>query len=211
MTNKIKYVSVVIILLFIIFKLFFHEKVSSSDLHDSVIVDQPYINSLRNLMSKDSFESIARKNNAEIVDKEWKKITIKTPTRLLRFRDYEVSGRLFFRAKVKDDFLGEMTFDFYQDVDFDKKVLEIKCYMLNNEIGVLSYERIINVINMEQEEKTKIDITNMITIKKTIPFFADDMMQKMLDEYNKKEMDKVLEVLLDIIKKEPSIQINLKD
>lgn len=199
----IKYVCLLIIILFIAYKRTFYQNVSSSEINASVLVDQPYKITIRELLSKDSLELLAEKNNISILKKEWKNLELEIP-RILRIRQYKVSGEMFIKARIEDSYFGNLLIDLCQDIDLNKDFLRIKVTMLPNEIGVTNFEKVIDIANLD--DKTKIVVQSKIEIEKSIPFFAKDFMQNKVDEFNQQDVDKFLNGLVEIITRKIEIK-----
>lgn len=179
---------------------------SSSFEQISFVIERPYLEVVQNLAKKDSLEKIVEQNDAILVEKLWKNFNIEVPQRVLRIREYKINGVLDFVVEKHDKFLGNLNIPFTQTVNFDKNMLKIDIKLQKNHEKVTFYEKSIEITPFLSENKTFVEIKSKLSIKNKIPFFVKEIMDKKVDENNKKDVKKLEDNLKNMLNK---IKINV--
>jgi hypothetical protein len=157
----------------------------------SFVVDKPYLSVVKNLSKKDSLEGIVRENDATLIEKSWENFNIDVPRRVLRVKDYKISGILYFKIEKNDSFLGKMVIPFVQTVNFDRNTLKIDIKLREIQKNLIFYEKNIKITPISDENKTFVEIKSELTVKNKIPFFFKDFMDKKVTENNKNDIKKL--------------------
>lgn len=172
----------------------------------SFVLDTPYLSVVQNLAKKDALEQIVKENDAQLSEKSWENFDIDVPNRLLRIKEYKISGILHFVVEKNDNFLGKLVIPFTQIINFDKNMLKIDIKLEDTQEKILFYEKSIKITPILKENKTFFEINSKITIKNKIFFFFKNFMDEKVVENNKKDIEQ-LEKNLKKITKKPKLNI----
>ena len=173
--------------LIISFFLTFKNISSFSSKEESFVSDKPFLVVIKNLATKKSFEEIIEQNDAVLEEKTWDYLDISIPKRVLKIREYELNGKMNFSILKKDLDLGELRLFFEQLIHLDKKSLNIKIDLLKEHKNVIIYNKTVEIVPLD-EKSSKIFIKSEIKIKKFIPFFYENYMNKKVEKNNKKDI-----------------------
>lgn len=164
---------------------------------EEFIINKPFIIVVKGLAKKDSLEKMVEENDGIVSNKYWERFDVAVPQRILRIRDYEIDSTLKFKVIKKDGDLGELTLPFVQNMHLSKNELFINTSLIESTSSVVSYDKIIEITPID-EEKTQIKIKNEIKVKKYIPFFLKDMMNKRVEICNEKDLENMKENIFSI-------------
>jgi hypothetical protein len=196
--KKILFCFLLICFLIISFFLTFKNISSYSSKEESFVSDKPFLVVIKNLATKKSFEKIIEQNDAVLEEKTWDYLDISIPKRVLKIREYELNGKMNFSILKKDLDLGELRLFFEQLIHLDKKSLNIKIDLLKEHKNVITYNKTVEIVPLD-EKSSKIFIKSEIKIKKFIPFFYENYMNKKVEKNNEKDILKLKNNLKKII------------
>jgi hypothetical protein len=182
--------------LFFAYKILIIKHISKSEETIRIVLDEPYFSAVKKLVSKNSLEKIAEKNNSKITNKEWDYLNLEMP-KILRPRTWVVDGRLKFSTITNDQDLGQIVLDFCQDVDIEKEILIIRTYLENPSTNILEYEKEIKITPLDK--KIELFLSSKIKIAKTIPAFCADYMNKKVKLHNQKDIKQLEDNIINII------------
>jgi hypothetical protein len=185
--KKMLFCFLLICFLIISFFLTFKNISSFSSKEESFVSDKPFLVVIKNLATKKSFEEIIEQNDAVLEEKTWDYLDISIPKRVLKIREYELNGKMNFSILKKDLDLGELRLFFEQLIHLDKKSLNIKIDLLKEHKNVIIYNKTVEIVPLD-EKSSKIFIKSEIKIKKFIPFFYENYMNKKVEKNNKKDI-----------------------
>ena len=212
MKKRIFLVFTAFLLTLIVFACFFgfldHESPSLEQI--SFTIDAPYLNVVQNLAKKDALEQIVKENNAILTEKKWEKFDVDVPKRLLRLKEYKISGILHFVVEKNDKFLGDLVIPFTQKIDFDKNALKIDIKSENEQKNIVKYDKNIKITPISDENKTFFEISNKLIIKNKIFFLFRDFMDKKIVVSNKKDIKQLEANLKNIINRSSDSKISIK-
>ena len=200
-----KFLSIVLAGCFLSFGLYFAYKIliikhnSESEERLQIVLDEPYFSAVKKLVSKNSLEKIAEKNNSKITNKNWDYLNLEMP-KIFRPKTWVVDGKLKFSTTTNNEDLGQITLDFCQDVSIEKEILIIRTYLENQSTNILDYEKEIKITPLDK--KITLDLFSKIKIMKTIPAFCADYMNKKVKEHNKKDIEQLKNNIINIISSE---------
>jgi hypothetical protein len=180
---------------------------SESEEKIQLVLDEPYFSALKKLITKNSLEKIAEKNNSKITSKNWDYLNLEMP-KILRPKTWIVDGKLNFSTITKDKDLGELELNFCQDVNIDKETLLIKTQLDQPCTNILEYNKEVKITPLDN--KIQLDLFSKIKISKAIPSFYVDYMNKQVKEHNKKDIEDLKNNLISIITDKSPVFIKLK-
>jgi len=180
---------------------------SESEEKIQLVLDEPYFSALKKLITKNSLEKIAEKNNSKITSKNWDYLNLEMP-KVLRPKTWVVDGKLKFSTITKDKDLGELELNFCQDVNIDKETLLIKTQLDQPCTNILEYNKEVKITPLDN--KIQLDLFSKIKISKAIPSFYVDYMNKQVKEHNKKDIEDLKNNLISIITDKSPVFIKLK-
>lgn len=180
---------------------------SESEEKIELVLDESYFSALKKLVTKNSLEKIAEKNNSKITSKSWEYLNLEMP-KILRPKTWIVDGKLNFSTKTLDKDLGEMELNFCQNVNVEKENLFIRTYLSKPCTNILEYDKEVKIKPLDN--KIQLDLLSKIKISKTIPYFYADYMDKKVKEHNKKDIEELKNNLINIIMDKSSAFIKLK-
>ena len=175
-----------------------------SNIKQSVEVNKPYLNVLKDFSTKNSLEKIVEQNNAVLLDKKWEYLNLEV-VRIRKPRQWNVDGRLIFTIETKDDDLGSQKLEFYQDIDLKNNVMIIKTSLVSPGKNIILCERTIKFFEKDQKDKTLVEIESKLEVKKLIPKFFIKTMDKKVDENNLREVENLKNNILEATKGENAI------
>ena len=175
-----------------------HESHSEESLEFTI--DKPYLQTVRNLATKNSLERIAEDNNATVTGKYWDHFNVEVPQKILRLKDYKINGTLRFTVSKEDPDLGDLRLTFVQDMDLDEHILRLntKLLMPDPKIPVISKMVEISPLVEEDMPKTHVLARSELKVRKTIPFFLRDHMDKMVEESNRKDLERLKNKIMEV-------------
>lgn len=207
MLKNIKYkILISFILIAFAFSFSNHESYNESSIE--LQLDKPYILVTKELATKQSLEKTIEDNDAKLVSKEWESFVVEVPKRIIKLREYELLGKLNFSIEKESLDLGNIKLNFEQNIDINKNIFKIDTKLKESQKNVLVLNKLIEISPFEN--KTKLIIKSEIKIKKIIPFFAKKIMDKKVEEYNKKDLENLKNKLLSIINSKPEIKFERK-
>ena len=189
----------VLFLLITFFNLSLENHESSSLEKASFIINKPYLTVVKSLSTKESLEKTINDNNGKLAYKQWEAFTVEVPKKILRLREYKVEGKLNFLVEKQDKDLGELRLPFEQNIFIDNQIFTINVKLSEPQKNVIFYNKIVNITpSSEDSLKTVVEIHSELKIKKRIPFFFANFMNKKVIENNKKDLDQLKYNLLNI-------------
>lgn len=162
-------------------------------------IEKPYLSVVKNMSQKNSLEKIVEQNEGKVIYKKWENFDLEVPDRILRIRQYKVEGTLNFTVEKNDKDLGKMQLNFIQKLYVDFKNFSSTTHLSKSQNQIPFYEKIIKM--NPEDNKTKVEITSEIKIKKNIPFFFNRIMDEKVEEFNKKDIKKLKENIINISEK----------
>lgn len=205
MFDKKKYKLMLIMIIMLVFIVFFsfinYESYDESSLE--LELNKPYILVIKELAAKESLEKTIEENDAKLIHKEWESFTVEIPNRIIRIRQYKIIGKLHFTIEKKLQ-LEKIILSFEQNINMNKDVFQIDTKLKEKQKNVLVLNKFIKIIPVEN--KTKLIIKSEIKIRKFIPFFVRNLMDKKVKEHNKKDLEELKKKLLGIINSKPNIK-----
>lgn len=182
--------------IFFAYKILIVNHISEDEEKLEIVVDKPYLSAIKEIVTKNSLEKIAEKNNSKVIEKKWDYLNLEMP-RIIRPKTWHVNGKLIFSTYSKNEDFGELKLNFVQDVDIEKDILLIKTYLKEPSENVLEYKKEIKI--QPFENKIKLFLLSKIKIQKTIPDFFSKYMDDKVKIYNKIEIENLKNELLNII------------
>lgn len=180
---------------------------SESEEKIELVLDETYFSALQKLVTKNSLEKIAEKNNSKIISKNWEYLNLEMP-RVLRPKTWIVDGKMKFSTITRDKDLGELELNFCQDVNIDKETLLIKTQLDQACTNILEYNKEVKITPLDN--KIQLNLLSKIKISKTIPSFYAKYMDEQVKEHNKKDIENLKNNLISIITEKSPAFIKLK-
>jgi hypothetical protein len=190
-----------ILLLYLIF--IDHESYSSKEMEFSI--NKPYLFVVKSLSTKNSLEKMVEEDNGYVTNKNWENFTLEVPQRVLKIRDYKIEGILKFTVHKNDKSLGQLKLPFVQEIKIDNEAFLIKTNLTEPQQKVIIYEKIIELKPINEE--TVVFVKNNLKIKRKIPFFLKNYMDKKVQDSNEKDLDQIKENIIKIINSDPLVTI----
>ena len=135
-------------------------------------------------------EKTVEDNDGRLRSKNWQSFVVEVPKKILRVKEYKLQGKLDFVVEKEDDSLGKLVLPFEQNVSVDKDVFHIKTNLKEPQKNITLYNKAIEITpSLEDHLKTQVSIKNEIKIKKLIPFFLKDFMDKKVEKNNKEDLE----------------------
>lgn len=174
-----------------------------SNIKQSFEVNKPYLNVLKDFSTKNSLEKIVEQNNAVLLDKKWEYLNLEV-IRIRKPRQWNVDGRLIFTIEINNSDLGKQKLEFYQDIDLKNNVMIIKNGLVSPGKSIILCEKTIKFFEKDKD-KTLVEIESKLEVKKLIPKFFIEIMDKKVDENNLKEVENLKNNILEATKGENAI------
>jgi hypothetical protein len=174
-----------------------------SNIKQSFEVNKPYLNILKDFSTKNSLEKIVEQNNAVLLDKKWEYLNLEV-IRIRKPRQWNVDGRLIFTIEINNSDLGKQKLEFYQDIDLKNNVMIIKNGLVSPGKSIILCEKTIKFFEKDKD-KTLVEIESKLEVKKLIPKFFIETMDKKVDENNLKEVENLKNNILEATKGENAI------
>lgn len=188
------FVSLFLISYYLIFKI----NISSSEKELEFTIDKPYLFVTKNLVTKNSLEKIVEENNGVVVNKNWENFTVEVPKRIFKLKDYKIDANLKFKVIKNDKDLGELKLSFEQVVKIDDENLLLNIKLSEPNDKVLYYEKNVDISKIN-EESSLVKIKSNLKIKKNIPFFFKNYMDKRVDDLNGIDINQMKQNIIKII------------
>jgi hypothetical protein len=169
----------------IVFSLKKHESNSKEEV--CFTIDKPYISVVKDLATKNSLEKIVEDHNGSITHKNWERFDVEIPKRILRIKQYKIYGCLKFTIEKKDKNLGNLTLPFIQEFHLDDKMFNVETELVDSQENIISYSKNIKMTPKEENglpTKTNVCIKSELKVKKLIPFFFSNYMDKKVKQNN---------------------------
>jgi len=191
MIKKILIISISFILILIFgFYFSFIDYESYNNQEVNFVINKPYLSVVKSLATKESLEKTVEESNGRLRSKNWQSFIVEVPKKILRLKEYKLEGKLDFVVEKEDDSLGRLVLQFEQNVSVDKDVFHIKTNLKEPQKNVTLYNKAIDIApSLEDHLKTQVSIKNEIKIKKFIPFFIKDFMDKKVEKTNKEDLE----------------------
>lgn len=183
---------------------FIENHTSKSEIKQSFEIDKPYLSVLKDFSTKNSLEKIIEQNNAVLLDKKWQYLNLEV-IRIRKPRQWNIDGKLNFTVETQDESLGKQKLDFYQDVSLKNDTMNIKTGLISSSKNIVLCERTIKFVKKDQEDKTLVEIEAKLSVKKIIPKFLIQKMDKKLNESNEKEVENLKNNILAATKGSESL------
>jgi len=206
--NKIGYVGILkkvlifpslILIIALAFYFSFLDYESCSSEKVSFVINKPYLTIIKDLAKKESLEKTIEDNDGKLVYKEWKNFVVEIPKKILRLREYKLEGKLDFVVEKKDNNLGNLRIPFEQNIHIDKQIFTIKTNLSEPQKNILAYNKVVEMGPSTLDGVgTQVEINSELRIKKLIPFFLKEFMDKKVKEENQKDLEKLKKNLLNI-------------
>jgi hypothetical protein len=174
-----------------------------SNIKQSFEVNKPYLNVLKDFSTKNSLEKIVEQNNAVLLDKKWEYLNLEV-IRIRKPRQWNVDGRLIFTIEINNSDLGKQKLEFYQDIDLKNNVMIIKNGLVSPGKSIILCEKTIKFFEKDKD-KALVEIESKLEVKKLIPKFFIETMDKKVDENNLKEVENLKNNILEATKGENAI------
>jgi ABC-type sugar transport system permease subunit len=191
MIKKILIISISFILILIFgFYFSFIDYESYNTQEVNFVINKPYLSVVKSLATKESLEKTVEDGNGRLRSKNWQSFVVEVPKKILRIKEYKLEGKLDFVVEKEDDSLGRLVLPFEQNVSVDKDIFHIKTNLKEPQKNVTLYNKAIEITpSLEDHLKTQVSIKNEIKIKKFIPFFLKDFMNKKVEKTNKEDLE----------------------
>lgn len=181
-------VFVVLLLLAACFYFSLIEHESYSSLEDSFVINKPYLSVVKSLASKESLEKTIEDSNGVLKYKHWSNFTVEVPKRILKLKDYKLEGKLEFAVEKKDESLGKLDLKFEQNVEVDKDVFHVVTNLKSPQENVLLCGKVIEITPID-EFSVNVKIKSEIKIKKLLPYFFKETMDKKVELNNMNDLE----------------------
>jgi hypothetical protein len=174
-----------------------HESHSTEQIEFTI--DKPYLQVVKGLATKNSLEKIVEDSDGVIAKKNWKSFNVEMPQMALRIREYKIEGELEFTVNKKDSDLGELKLPFVQKMNLDKHVLSLDTELAEPQPSIPAYSKTVEVSPLVEEDmKTHVMAKSELKVRKTIPFFFKDHMDRKVAESNKRDLDRLKSNIMSI-------------
>lgn len=161
-------------------------------------IEKPYLQTVKALATKNSLERIVEESDGKVTEKKWDNFNVEVPQRVLRIREYALDGTLRFTVEKKDRDLGELKLHFIQKMSLDKNLLSLRTSLAEPQPHIPSYNKTVEIRPEETLSKTHVAAKSELKIRKTIPFFFRDYMDKKVAETNRKDLERLKENILEV-------------
>jgi len=187
-----------ILIAFGYFCLQIHESHSSEEIE--FIMEKPYLQVIKGLATKNSLEKIVEDSDGVVTNKNWENFNVEIPQRILRIRDYKIEGTMTFTVEKKDKELGELRLPFIQKINLDKEIFSLKTNLTSPQPQILAYEKIVEISPSLEDAlpKTHVSAKSELKIRKTIPFFFKEYMDKKVAETNRRDLEQLKSNIMKI-------------
>ena len=175
-----------------------HESHSSEEIEFTI--EKPYLQVIKGLATKNSLEKIVEDSDGVVTNKNWENFNVEIPQRILRIRDYKIEGTMTFTVEKKDKELGELRLPFIQKINLDKEVFSLKTNLTSPQPQILAYEKIVEISPSLEDAlpKTHVSAKSELKIRKTIPFFFKEYMDKKVAETNRRNLEQLKSNIMKI-------------
>lgn len=175
-----------------------HESHSSEEIEFTI--EKPYLQVIKGLATKNSLEKIVEDSDGVVTNKNWENFNVEIPQRILRIRDYKIEGTMTFTVEKKDKELGELRLPFIQKINLDKEVFSLKTNLTSPQPQILAYEKIVEISPSLEDAlpKTHVSAKSELKIRKTIPFFFKEYMDKKVAETNRRDLEQLKSNIMKI-------------
>ena len=175
-----------------------HESHSSEEIEFTI--EKPYLQVIKGLATKNSLEKIVEDSDGVVTNKNWENFNVEIPQRILRIRDYKIEGTMTFTVEKKDNELGELRLPFIQKINLDKEVFSLKTNLTSPQPQILAYEKIVEISPSLEDAlpKTHVSAKSELKIRKTIPFFFKEYMDKKVAETNRRDLEQLKSNIMKI-------------
>lgn len=163
-------------------------------------IDKPYLQVVKGLATKNSLEKIVEDSDGVIEKKNWKNFNVEIPQMVLRLKEYKLEGELEFTVSKKDRDLGELHLPFVQKMNLDKHILSLDTELAEPQRSIPAYSKTVEISPLVEEDmmKTHVIAKSELKVKKTIPFFFKDHMDKKVAESNKRDLERLKSNIISI-------------
>jgi ABC-type sugar transport system permease subunit len=191
MIKKILIISISFLIILIFgFYFSFIDYESYNNQEVNFVINKPYLSVVKSLATKESLEKTVEESNGRLRSKNWQSFVVEVPKKILRLKEYKLEGKLDFVVEKEDDSLGRLVLPFEQNVSVDKDIFHIKTNLKEPQKNITLYNKAIEIApSLEDHLKTQVSIKNEIKIKKIIPFFLKDFMDKKVEKTNKEDLE----------------------
>ena len=183
-----------------------------SSCEDSFVANKPYLLVVKSLATKDSLEKLIEDSNGTLKHKQWNNFSVEVPRKILRLKEYKIEGDLEFTVEKEDNSLGNLVLPFNQTIKVDKSDFTIKTRLKSGQSNVLVCNRDVELFpSLDDPLKTQVQIKSELKIRKLIPYFFKDFMDKKVEQTNREDMEQLKRNLSRIIQSTiPVIQFKLQ-
>jgi len=187
-----------ILIAFGYFCMHIHESHSSEEIE--FIMEKPYLQVIKGLATKNSLEKIVEDSDGVVTNKNWENFNVEIPQRILRIRDYKIEGTMTFTVEKKDKELGGLRLPFIQKINLDKEIFSLKTNLTSPQPQILAYEKIVEISPSLEDAlpKTHVSAKSELKIRKTIPFFFKEYMDKKVAETNRRDLEQLKSNIMKI-------------
>lgn len=186
--KKLLFIIIILFLSLILLFLCFKNHESHSVLEEDFIINKPYLFVVKSLATKESLEKNIEDSDGKLKRKQWRDFTVEVPRRILQVREYKLEGLLDFSVEKHDDSLGKLDLEFEQSVKADKNLFLIKTNLKKPNSKVLICDKFIEI--SPNDSSTQVKIKNELKIKKFIPFFLTELMDRRVKKNNQDDLDR---------------------
>ena len=180
------------------FTLVKHESYSSHE--DSFVINKPYLSVVKSLATKDSLEKTIEDSNGRLIRKQWNNFTVEVPKRILQLREYKLEGDLEFTIEKEDSSLGHLVLPFDQTIKVNKEDFNIKTRLRAVQSNVLICSRDVEIFpSLDDPLKTQVQVKSELKIRKLIPYFFKDFMNKKVEQTNKEDLENLSKTLMRVL------------
>lgn len=175
-----------------------HESHSSEEIEFTI--EKPYLQVIKGLATKNSLEKIVEDSDGTVTQKHWENFEVEVPQRILRIKEYKLEGTLVFTVEKKEHDLGELKLPFTQKMNLNKEVLSLKTNLTSPQPQILAYEKIVEISPSLEDSlpKTHVSAKSELRIRKTIPFFFKEYMDKKVAETNRRDLEQLKANIIEI-------------
>lgn len=168
-----------------------HESHSSEQIE--FVIEKPYFQVIKGLATKNSLEKVVEDGDGVVAKKNWKTFNVEIPQIALRLKEYKMEGELEFIVHQKDPDLGEMKLHFLQKMNLDKHIFSIETELAEPSPKIPVYSKKVEISPLVEEDllKTHFLVKSEVKVRKTIPFFFNDYMDKKVADHNKKDIEQL--------------------
>lgn len=163
-------------------------------------LDKPYLQVVKGMATKNSLEKIVEDSDGTVSKKNWKSFNVEMPQSVLRLREYKLEGEMEFTVSKKDRDLGELELPFVQKMNLDKNILSLKTALAQPQPKIPIYNKTVEISPSVEEDmmKTHVVAKSELKVRKTIPFFLKERMDKTVSESNKRDLERLKSNIISI-------------